>query len=69
MKVTVTPIVTCDLGKITEGLLQGLEDLEIGGRVETIKTTAFLTLARILRRALETWGNLLMLKLYWETIS
>ena len=41
----------------------------IGGRVETIQTTALLRTARILRRVLETWGDLLSLKLQWETIS
>ena len=39
---------------VTEGLLKGLEDLEIRGRVETIQNTALLKLARILRRVLET---------------
>ena len=38
----------------TKGLLKGLEDLEVGGRVETIQTTALLKTARILRRVLET---------------
>ena len=41
----------------------GLEELEIGGRVETTKTTALLRMARILRRVLETLGDLLSLKL------
>ena len=69
MKVTIVPIVICALGTITKGLLKGLEDLEIGGRVETIQTTALLRSARILRRVLKTWGDLLSLKLQWETIS
>ena len=38
-------------GAITKGLLKGLEDLEVGGRVETIKTTALLRTARILRQS------------------
>ena len=41
-------------GTVTKGLLKGLEDLEVGGRVETIQTTALLRTARILRRVLET---------------
>ena len=69
MKVTIVPIVIGALGTITKGLLKGLEDLEVGGRVETIQTTALLRTARILRRVLETWGDLLSLKLQWETIS
>ena len=47
-------IVISAFGTITKGLLKGLEDLEVGGRVETIKTTAILRTARILRRVLET---------------
>ena len=54
MKVTIVPIVIAALGTITKGLLKGMEDLEIGGRVETIQTTALLRTARILRRVLET---------------
>ena len=66
MKVTIVPIVIVALGTITKGLLKGLEDLEVGGQVETIQTTALLRTARILRRALETWGDLLSLKLQWK---
>ena len=69
MKVTIVPIVIGAFGTITEGLLKGLEDLEVGGRVETIQMTALLRPARILRRVLETWGDLLSLKLQWKTIS
>ena len=69
MKVTIVPIVIGALGIITKRLLKGLEDLEVGGRVETIQTTALLRTARILRRVLETWGDLLSLKLQWKTIS
>ena len=69
MKVTIVPIVIDVLGTITKGLLKGLEDLEVGGRVETIQTTALLRTARILRWVLETWGDVLSLKLQWKTIS
>ena len=69
MKVTIVSIVIGALGTVTKGLLKGLEDLEIGGRVETIQTTALLRTARILRRVLETWGDMLSLKLQWKTIS
>ena len=54
MKVTIIPIVIGALGTVTKGLVQGLGDLEIRGRVETIQTTALLGSARILRRVLET---------------
>ena len=54
MKVTIIIIVIGAFGTVTKGLLKGLEDFEIVGRVETIKTTALLKTARILRRVLET---------------
>ena len=54
MQVTIIPIVTGAFGTVTKGLLKGLEDLEVAGRVETIQTTAVLRTARILRRVLET---------------
>ena len=69
MKVTVITIVISALGTVTKGLTKGLEDFEITGRVETIQTNALLRTARILRRALETWGDLLWLKLQWNAIS
>ena len=62
-------IVIGAFGTVTKGLLKGLEDLEVGGRVETIQTTALLRTARILRRVLETWGDLLSLRLPWKTIG
>ena len=40
MQVTIIPIVMGAFGTVTKGLLKGLEDLEVGGRVETIQTTA-----------------------------
>ena len=69
MKVTVISIVIGALGTVIKGLVQGLEDLEITGRVETIQTAALLRSARILRRVLEIWGDLLSLKLLWKTVS
>ena len=59
MKVTVVPIVIGAFSTITKGLLKGLEDLEAGGRVETIQMTALLRTPSILRRVLETLGDLL----------
>ena len=53
MKVIVIPIVIGAFGSVTKGLLKGLDDLEVGGRVETIQTTALLKTVRILRRVLE----------------
>ena len=54
MQVTIIPIVIGAFGTVTKGLLNGLADLDVGGRVETIQTTALLRTARILRRVLET---------------
>ena len=54
MKVRVIPIVIGALGTVTKGLVQGLEDLEMRGRVETIQTTELSRSSRILRRVLET---------------
>ena len=66
MKVTIIPIVVGAFGTVTKRLLKGLEDLEVGGRVETIQTTVLLKTARILRRVLETWGDLLSLNIQWK---
>ena len=48
------PIVIGAFVTVAKGLLKGLEDLEIGGQVETIQTIALLRTARIPRRVLET---------------
>ena len=64
----IIPIVIGAFGIVTKGLLKGLEDLEVGGREETIQTTTLLRTARILSRVLETWGDLLSLKPQWKTI-
>ena len=69
MKVTIVPIVIGALGTITKGLWNDLEVLEVGGPLETIQTTALLRTAKMLRRALETWEDLLSLKLQWKIIS
>ena len=58
MKVTIIPIMIGAFGTVIKGLLKGLEDLEVGGRVKTIQTTALLKTARIVRRVLETRGDL-----------
>ena len=53
IKVTITTIVIGALDTVTKGLVQGLEDLKIKGREETIQTTALLRSVRILRRVQE----------------
>ena len=53
MKVTIILIVIGTFGTVTKRLIQGLEDLKIIDRVETIQTTAFVRTGRILRRVLK----------------
>ena len=69
MKVTIIQIVIGAFGIVTKWLLMGLEDLEVGSRVDTTQTTVLLRTARILTRVLESWGDLLSLKHQWKTIS
>ena len=57
MKETIIPIIIRVLGTVTKGLVHELVNLEITGRVDTVKTTALIKSARILFRALETWGD------------
>ena len=64
MMVMVIPVVNGALGTITKGLVRGVEELEIRGRAETIQTTALLRSAKIVRRFLKTWGDLLLLILH-----
>ena len=63
MKVTVIPVVVSALGTIRKKLIKKLEDLEIGGQVETIQTLSLLKSDRIRRRIRETLGDLLSQKL------
>ena len=68
MKVTIIPILIEAFGTVTKGSLKRLEEVDGGGRVESIQTTTLLRTARILRRIPENWGHLLSLKLKWKTI-
>ena len=54
MKMTLISIITDAQGTVPKGLIKRLEELEIGGHVETIQTASLLRSARILRRVLET---------------
>ena len=54
MNVMIILIEIGEFGTVSKGLLKGLEDLEVGGQMDTIKTTVFLRTARLLRRALVT---------------
>ena len=66
MIVTIISIVIGTHGIVTKGSVPGLEDLEIRRRVETIQTTALLRSARILKRVLKTWRDLLSSRLQWR---
>ena len=80
MKVTIIPTVIGAFSTETKGLFKGIKHLEVGGRVETIQTTALLRTARIMWRVLETWRDLrrlavtqtpeenYQLKLTWKTL-
>ena len=57
--IKVMPLVTGVFSKVIKGLVQGQEDLD-RGQMETVQTTA-LRAARIMRRVLKTWGDLLSL--------
>ena len=65
MKVTIIPTL---IGTDTKRLVQELEDLETRVRVKSILTIPLMRSVWILRRVLETWGELLSLKFPWETI-
>ena len=60
---TIIPIVIGAFDTVTKGLLKGLEDLEVGGRVETIQTI------KNGQNTEKSPGALLSLKLQWKTIS
>ena len=47
----------------------GFRKLEIGVRTQIIRRTTLLRLGRILKRVLETWGDLLSQRIQWKTIS
>ena len=65
MKMTLITTVFGALCTVTKVLIQGMEDFEIRGRVETIQATALLWSARILKSLMGTWV-LLSLKPQWK---
>ena len=69
MQETIIPIVIVAFETVTKRLPKALEDLKVGGRVEIIQKTALVRTARILRRVLDTWGDLLSLRLQCKTIG
>ena len=69
MRLMVIPIIVCALRTVPKRLERELEESEISGRIKTIQITALLKLARILRKVLGPWEDLLSLRLQWKTIS
>ena len=76
MKVTIIPNVIGVFGIVTNGLLKGLEDLEVGRGEETIQT--IIENDQNTQKSLETWEDLLSLKLHlknhqlrlmWKTVK
>ena len=59
------PMVVSVLRAVPRALLKDLEELEIRGRIKTIKTTALLKLTRKLRRVLETCYRSTSLQSQW----
>ena len=66
---TMISVVVGAIKTVSKGSAKRLEELEIRGRIDTIQTTVFLRSARILRRVLESWRNLLSLNLQWKIIN
>ena len=69
MKVTMILIVVGALETVSKGLEKILKELEIRRRIDTIQTTTFFRSARIIRKTLEIWEDLLSLKLWWKNVS
>ena len=62
-------IVVGALGTVPKSLEKRLLKLDIGGRIETIQTTVLLKSSWILKRVLETGGDLLSLRIQRKTTS
>ena len=67
MKVIVLLIVICVRQTTPKILINGAGSIEIGGQAHTFQIGVSLRSARILRRVLKTWGNLLSLRSQWKT--
>ena len=66
MKVMIVPFVIGALGTITTRIIKRPGGLGSWWMGRTIQMTALLRTARMLRRVLETWGDLLSLNLQWK---
>ena len=61
---TIIPVVVGAFDTVSKVLENKREELEIRMRIETLQTRALLRLARILRRGLETFGDLVSFRPY-----
>ena len=64
MKVKVISVVIGSLETVLKGLEKGLKELEIGGRIKTVKRSA-----RIQSKFPESWSDLLSLKFQSKIVS
>ena len=55
------PIIIGRLGIFSKNLEKRLEELEIRRRIETIQSPTLMKLAKMIRKILETWEDLLSL--------
>ena len=69
MMMTVIPIIVGALATVSKCKEKRLYEVEIRRWSESIQIIAMLRSTRIPRRVLETWGNLLSLRLQWKTSS
>ena len=63
MRVTVKPVVVDVFRTVPKSLEKSLEESEMRIGIETLQIAALLRSARILKRVMETWGDLLSLTL------
>ena len=63
MRVTMIPNITGTFGTVSKDLKRGLEEMEIGEQTELIQIIELLRSSRILKRVLETWRDLMSLRL------
>ena len=68
IKVTVILILIGALSTDTKGLVKELEDLDIGGQMEIIKTKALFRSVRLLTRIKDIERDFLWIRLLWKTI-
>ena len=54
---------------VYKGLEKRLKESDIRGRSDNLQTIGLLKLNRILRRVLDTWGEILSLRLQWKITS